>query len=88
MLQVTRRDSTPNIRVPDRLKDLEIHREFIDKDFSNLNLIAKIGKLKKTINTELDIIESRLKSTLGLGKGKTKTKKKKKKQKKSKSKKR
>lgn len=84
MLQVTRRDSTPNIRDPDRLKDLEIARKFIDKDFSNLNLIAKIGKLKKTINTELDIIEGRLKLTLGKGK----TKKKKRKQKKSKSKKR
>tara|TARA_Y100000768_G_C23744816_1_gene571057 strand:+ start:133 stop:384 length:252 start_codon:yes stop_codon:yes gene_type:complete len=83
MLQVTRRDSTPNIRDPDRLRDLEINREFIDNDFSNLNLIAKIEKLRKTVNLELDDIKNKLISRVG--KGKTK---KKKKQKKSKSKKR
>ena len=83
MLQVTRGDSTPNMRDPDRLIDLEINREFIDNDFSNLNLIAKIEKLRKTVNLELDDIKNKLISRVG--KGKTK---KKKKQKKSKSKKR
>ena len=53
MLQVTRRDSTPNIRDPDRLRDLEIPEEAC-------NLMAKeaMKQTRLLVNNPRKIEES------------------------------